>query len=178
MGAASYIPNYTIDDYLLWEGDWELWDGVPVAMSPRPAFRHQRISRNLLVELDSQLRAEPCQEACEAICEVDWHVEETTVVTPDLIITCREEEGNALTKRPEFAAEILSPSTRQKDLVSKRDLYASEGVPFYLILDPEDQSALLLELGEDGTYREIPADSKFELHPGCQIQLTIEPLFA
>ena len=143
-----------------------------------PAFRHQRISRNLLIDLDTQLRVEPCEEVCEAICEVDWHINETTIVTPDLIITCREDEENVLTKRPDFAAEILSPSTRQKDLVAKRELYASEGVPFYLILDPEDQSALLLELGDDGAYREIPPESPFEPHPGCQIQLKVAPLFA
>jgi Uma2 family endonuclease len=83
-----------------------------------------------------------------------------------------------LKKRPEFVSEILSPSTRQKDLVAKRELYASEGVPFYLILDPEDNSALLLELGEDAAYREIAPESSFELHPGCQIQLSIGPLFA
>ena len=28
MGEISYRPRYTIADYLLWEGDWELWDGI------------------------------------------------------------------------------------------------------------------------------------------------------
>ncbi len=32
--APQFIPHYTIDDYQLWEGDRELWNGVAVAMTP------------------------------------------------------------------------------------------------------------------------------------------------
>lgn len=39
--AIRYIPTYTVADYERWEGEWELWDGVPVAMSSAPIFRHQ-----------------------------------------------------------------------------------------------------------------------------------------
>ena len=55
--------------------------------------------------------------------------------------------------------------------------YASNGVPFYLILDPEDCSALLLSLDPDGTYRELPPEDPFEIHPGCVLQLDVAPLF-
>ncbi len=39
--ALKYIPNYTLTDYRRWEGDWELWDGIPVSMSPSPFGTHQ-----------------------------------------------------------------------------------------------------------------------------------------
>lgn len=61
--------------------------------------------------------------------------------------------------------------------MAKRELYAANGVPFYLILDTEDKSALLLSLDSDGTYREIPPEAPFELHPGGLIQLSVAPLF-
>jgi Uma2 family endonuclease len=178
MGAVSYIPRYSVDDFLQWEGEWELWDGVPVSMSPAPGFFHQSVGSQLIAQLVDLLHSDDCEGSCRAVYESDWHLEKDTVVRPDVMVVCGDPGGKWLKKRPEFTAEILSPSTRQKDLVAKRELYASEGVPHYLILDPEDKSALLLQLGEDGTYREIAPESSFELHPGCKVELSIGPLFA
>ena len=93
------------------------------------------------------------------------------------MVICEKPTGQWIEKRPELAVEILSPSTRQKDLVAKRELYAANGVPYYLILDPEDKSALLLSLGGDGAYREIPPEEPFELHPGYRLEFRIAPLF-
>jgi hypothetical protein len=38
--AARYSPNYTIKDYRQWQGDWELWRGIAVAMTPSPFGKH------------------------------------------------------------------------------------------------------------------------------------------
>ncbi len=178
MAIVSYRPHYSVEDYLGWEGDWELWDGIPVAMSPAPNFFHQSVAGALYFQLSTQLRENAsCPGRCQAIYECDWHVDSSTVVRPDIFITCEPPEGSWLTKRPEFIAEILSPSTREKDLVAKRELYAVNGVPHYLVLDPENRSALLLALDEDGTYRELAPDSPFEIHPGCQLRIEVAPLF-
>lgn len=178
MPAVPYIPRYKIEDYLLWEGDWELWDGVPVAMAPAPNFNHQLLGTRLLSKIHSQLEAEPCEDRCAAVYECDWHVNAETVVRPDIMVVCDRPSGKWVENSPQMAVEILSPSTRSKDLVQKRELYASSGVPFYLILDPDEKSALLLQLDEEGTYREIPPAEPFELHPGCRIQLDPPALFA
>lgn len=29
----AYLPHYRYDDYLLWEGEWELIDGIAYAMA-------------------------------------------------------------------------------------------------------------------------------------------------
>jgi Uma2 family endonuclease len=177
MAVVSYKPNYCIEEYLLWEGDWELWDGIPVAMSPAPNFFHQSVGMRLGAVLVNQLSSSSCPDACIAVYESDWHVDANTVVCPDLMVVCEKPTGQWVERRPELAAEILSPSTRKKDLVAKRELYAANGVPFYLILDPEDRSALLLSLDPDGTYRELPPEDPFEIHPGCVLQLEVAPLF-
>ena len=31
-----YKPRYTVDDYESWAGDWELWQGTAIAMTPSP----------------------------------------------------------------------------------------------------------------------------------------------
>lgn len=178
MPAVAYKPKYKIEDYLGWEGEWELWDGIAVSMSPSPDFFHQSVGSNLLSQIFSQLSIESCPAECAAIYECDWHVNDLTVVRPDVMIVCEKPEGRWVEKRPEFVAEILSPSTRHKDLTAKRELYAVNRVPFYLVVDPEEKSATLLKLDEEGTYRDLPPEEAFELHPGCSLKLSVAPLFA
>lgn len=36
----EYLPNYSYDDYVLWEGDWELIYALPSAMAPTPMIKH------------------------------------------------------------------------------------------------------------------------------------------
>jgi len=169
MPAISYLPRYTIADYLRWEGDWELWDGIPVSMAPCPKLPHQRTSRAIFRQVDEPLQREPCDHGCEAFYETEWHANEHTVVCPDLLVVCPAPEGDWITEAPDLIAEILSESTRDKDLVQKRELYAVEGVAFYLIADPEGARATLLRLDGEGTYREIPAGEPFDLQPGCTV---------
>ena len=90
----------------------------------------------------------------------------------------KKPSGHWVERRPEHAREILSPSTRQKDLVAKRERHAANGVPYYLIRDPEDRSALLLSLDADGTYCELPPEDPSEIHSVCAVQLEVAPLFA
>jgi hypothetical protein len=45
--AGKILPHYTYDDYVHWEGKWELIDGIPYAMSPAPVPKHQVVSNNL-----------------------------------------------------------------------------------------------------------------------------------
>jgi hypothetical protein len=40
--APRYEPCYTVEDYRHWEGRWELWNGVPVPMTPSPFGRHAK----------------------------------------------------------------------------------------------------------------------------------------
>ena len=49
--ADKYRPNYNYRDYVLWEGRWELIDGMPYAMSPLPIRDHQDINLNLAILL-------------------------------------------------------------------------------------------------------------------------------
>jgi len=46
--SAQLLPRYTYEDYKLWEGDWELLEGVPSAMAPSPF-----LSINLLYQRSS-----------------------------------------------------------------------------------------------------------------------------
>ena len=176
MAKPVYIPQYSVSDYLLWEGDWELWSGIPVAMSPSPNFRHQKIGSRILVAMNRQLSEDPCQDKCLAIYEMDWHVDSDTVVRPDVMVLCEEPDGDFVEKPPALVVEILSPATRDKDLTAKKDLYSSKGVKYYLIFDPERNEAQFLEL-DKGTYRETSSHKELILDDTCRILMDVDSIF-
>ena len=51
MPTEKAIEYYTYDDYLHWEGKWELIGGIPMAMPPSPVIKHQAIAAKILNEI-------------------------------------------------------------------------------------------------------------------------------
>ncbi|WP_302117794.1 hypothetical protein [Allorhodopirellula heiligendammensis] len=47
LAAGKLLPRYTIADYQHLKGDWELWDGFAIVMSPSPFGGHQTIATRL-----------------------------------------------------------------------------------------------------------------------------------
>jgi Uma2 family endonuclease len=132
--SPKYLPYYTYADYATWKGDWELWHGVPVAMTPSPLGRHQWIAGEISYQFKNSLRKE-CQD-CFVLMETDWIVADDTVVRPDVVIVCGEFPERHIMAPPRLIVEILSPTTEEKDRTAKRDLYAFQAVEYYLIVDP------------------------------------------
>lgn len=67
--------------------------------------------------------------------------DDINVVEPDLMVL-REPEKDVNEKdrykgTPELAVEILSPSTRSKDMVKKLDLYMESGMKEFWCVDPK-----------------------------------------
>ncbi len=176
--AIKYAPRYTIEDYRLWQGDWELWGGIAIAMTPSPFGRHQAILVALVSELRAVLREGGCQ--ATALVELDWIVSNETVVRPDVIVVCGAAPEKHLEQAPTLIAEILSPSTRQNDLTYKRDLYASQGVGTYLIVDQDAKTIEQLSLRQDGSYESVDVTTRLELTlcDHCAIGVDLESLFS
>jgi len=152
MAAVDYdsFCYYTYSDYLGWEGAWELIDGVAYAMSPAPYPKHQRVVARVWKELDANLDCS--SENCEVyVSPVDWKVDETTVVQPDIALFCEEAEGQFFSKTPPIVVEVLSKATALKDVTTKKELYEKQGVLFYLIIEPNSEVADVFKL-EDGKY--------------------------
>lgn len=174
MAIPRFIPSYTVEDYRLWEGQWELWSGVPVAMSPSSGRAHQRLGLKLLDLFSSELKRVGCAD-CELLYEIDWIAAQDTVFRPDLVITCDGQETPHLATPPVLAVEILSPSTRSRDLLYKREAYETLGVRYYLIADPDSRTLNLLEL-RGGRYDQSKAP-ELRLHEGCVISPNFQTLF-
>ena len=146
------LPHYSYDDYVQWEGRWELIYGVAHAMSPSPSITHQSISQHIASQLERAL--ENCQE-CHALLPVDWKIDEETTVQPDNLVVCGELEKTAyLSKTPTLIFEVLSKSTAHKDRTTKFKLYEREGVRHYVIVDPKESIAKVYRL-QDGRYIKV-----------------------
>jgi Uma2 family endonuclease len=151
------LPRYTYDDYVQWEGRWELIYGVAHAMSPSPSIEHQSISQHIASQLERAI--ENCQE-CYALLPVDWKIDEETTVQPDNLVVCGElEKTTYLSKTPTLIFEILSNSTAHKDRTTKFKLYEREGVRHYVIVDPKESIAKVYGLHE-GRYIKVLDASK------------------
>jgi len=173
--SVAYIEHYTVKDYNLWEGDWELIDGKPYAMAPSPMVTHQSINGNIFLHLDELL--DECQE-CQPFFEIDWFVSSDTVVRPDTLVICYEPDEK-LTKKPEIIFEVVSPSTVAKDERVKFDIYEREGVRYYIIVYPEEKVAKAYEL-KDGRYIKMGdySDEKtlFRL-PSCDLEFDFSKIW-
>lgn len=177
--AVRYLPNYTADDYRTWEGDWELWDGVPVCMSPSPTTKHQLAAGNLLTILKAAIR-ENSDCHCFVLYETDWHVNKNTVVRPDISVLCDGLPEPFIDYPPALITEVLSPSTADKDRTAKRQLYEQQRVTLYLLIDPDSESVELLNLTESG-YTPQPLDDeclKLKWTEECSATVKVSDLFA
>ncbi len=161
------LPHYVYEDYERWEGRWELVYGIPYAMSPSPVYRHQRVSDQIVVQLHTILKE--CKE-CQAVSALDWIIAEDTVVCPDVMVICDKVVGKYPTKSPAMIFEILSPSTSKKDKNLKYQLYESQGVKYYILVDLDNTHAEVYEL-KNGYQKVIQTQNDkvlFDLNE-CQI---------
>jgi len=173
------LPHYTYEDYARWEGKWELIKGIPFAMTPSPVIEHQRLITKIIRYLGELL--DECS-GCEALLPVDWQITEDTVVQPDVLVVCHENEDIGivkLEKTPVMVFEVLSPSTARKDRVVKYQLYENAGVKYYCILDPDAGSAQVFTLEKEkfGKGEEFNNGlMEFDFGP-CQIKFDFGRIF-
>jgi Uma2 family endonuclease len=142
------IEYYTYDDYIHWEGNWELIDGVPMAMAPSPMITHQALSMEMAFELKSN--SKDCKN-CLVIAEEDWKIDENTVLKPDVVLICDEPNEAYITKAPEIIVEVISKSTAKRDEKHKFKIYEAEKVKYYILVYPNDLKAKIYKL-EDKNY--------------------------
>lgn len=84
--AIKILPHYTYEDYIHWEGKWEIIDGVPYAMSPAPVPYQQIVSANLSAEFRMQLKK--CDK-CQVMQPVDYIIKDDIILQPGMLIVCK-----------------------------------------------------------------------------------------
>jgi Uma2 family endonuclease len=171
------IPHYSINDYNHWEGDWELINGYPYAMSPSPLPKHQFTSKQFVFALEGALRENKQTCNCSVYFETDWIINEETIVRPDIMIVCGHINPDDFVRIPPvLIVEIFSPATRLKDRNLKFNLYQQCGVKYYLMADPDAKTIEPFEL-VNNSYVEMKNGLQFALTKTCIITITSEQIF-
>ena len=167
--------QYSYKDYTLWEGDWEMINGYPFAMSPSPKRTHQLFSTAFGSEVRNLLKANKPGCNCDVYIELDWIVNENTVVRPDCMVVCGDFTEDYLTFPPQLILEVSSHDTRIRDRNTKYNLYQMYGVKYYIIADCDKETIEIFEL-TDNKYKQTDT-KQFNLTPTCSINFDVFVLF-
>jgi Uma2 family endonuclease len=137
MGFPAWNSPLTIEDLEKLPDNGlrhELLDGHFV-MNPPPAVRHNRVVDNLRRQLQAC-----CDAAGFLVLENQGVDLGEDVVVPDLTVYREDapiERGIYLDGADALlVVEVISPSTRKMDRITKPVKCASHGVPLYLLVDP------------------------------------------
>jgi Uma2 family endonuclease len=148
--AVKILPHYTYEDYRIWEGRWELIEGIPYSMSPSPVPGHQSAAGKFFFMFTQELIQKKC--TCKAYLPLDYHLSDDTILQPDVLIVCKPVTKKYLDFPPALVVEVLSPATAMKDRNSKFYLYESQKIPYYLIVDADKQEVEIYKLNSEGKY--------------------------
>jgi Uma2 family endonuclease len=178
------LPTYkmTVDDFLVWaaaqEGRWELFDGVPVAMSPERAI-HGRVKLRVANALQRAIDASglPCQVLLDCVAvRVDRH----RSYQPDVLVHCGDPvpDDTLEVANPIVVVEVLSPSNAMQDLRDKLvGYFLVPSIMHYLIVDPDDRLVIHHARGSEAIATRIVRDgSSLKLEPPG-MEMTVAEFF-
>ena len=175
---AIEIQQLTVEQYLALEAESEIrHEYIDGAIFPMTGgtWKHDIIVMNMTEALIAQLSGSNCR-----LCSSNMRVGLSSMryVYPDLSAVCGEAEtGNGTTTllNPIFVLEVTSPSSIERDRVSKVELYgAVPSIEGYLILDQERVFAQWYTRAESGWHLRQYTDlaDEIELSPlGCRLAL-------
>jgi Uma2 family endonuclease len=141
MAETADRKHWTYEDYLRLPDDGKRYEIVrgDLIVSPSPRWRHQRIAFLLGHHIERYAGPRGLGQCVAA--STDVVLANDSVVQPDVQFISTERlrivEKGPVVGPPDFAAEILSESSKKYDTVTKRQLYAEHGVREYWIVDPE-----------------------------------------
>jgi len=173
----------TVDEFLAWaegrEGRWELYNGVPYAMSPERT-RHAKVKLAAHMALLKAIRKAGVQ--CHLLPDgVGVRISRHVMHIPDaLVYSGPELPDDAIeVPNPVILVEVASPSTRKFDDTVKLDGYFSlPSVHHYLIVDPQGPPVIHHRRQAEGPIlRSIVHEGTLTLSPPG-IELEVAEMFA
>lgn len=99
---------------------------------------HSAVIINFVNMVYNQLKDSTCRVYSDNV-QYRWKMNDGSekTVIPDASINCRTKsrKGNSFINAPQFVLEVLSPSTAKYDKTEKKEIYRSEEIPEYWIID-------------------------------------------
>ena len=184
MGYALRDERHSrYGDYRRWPDDlrYELINGAAYLMAPAPTTDHQTVVLELAFQVRTALEGARCRillapvdvllpHGGEADDEVD------TVLQPDLLVVCDPAKVvmHGVRGAPDWAVEVLSPSSAGHDQTIKLAAYERAGVREYWLVHPGDRVLTVYRAGADGygkpDIQELSGETAVGVLPGVTVR--------
>lgn len=144
---------YTIDDiYALPDGERaELIDGEIYYMAP-PSRTHQRISGKLYQIIANYIDSKGGKcEIYAAPFAVFLNDDDINYLEPDISVICDQSklDDKGCHGAPDWVIEVVSPSSKPRDYMTKLFKYRNAGIREYWIVDPDKQITMVYGFEKD-----------------------------
>ena len=147
-GAWVYEDLFSLPD----GKRYEIIEGTLYEM-PAPSWNHQLVILNLLLLLAPVVQALGGKIVPSPL---DVFFPGADPVEPDIVVILPGSQavggGRGVAGAPDLLIEVLSPSTRLHDLLTKRALYGRAGVREYWLVDPEQRAVEILTIDRDALH--------------------------
>lgn len=160
---------------------YQLVDG-DLLMSPAPTFWHQELIARLFWEVRGFVEQ---HRLGKALCApLDVILSDEDVFQPDIVFVSVKRKSaivpEGIRGTPDLCVEVLSPSSRDLDLKTKRRLYARYGLPELWIVDPDANTLQVFRLQEDPNNAAAVLTSKDTLTTSLlpEFSMKLDKLFA
>lgn len=145
--------EFTLEDYYALPEDQqaELIDGVIYDMTA-PALTHQQAMVFLVRIIGDHIISHKGKCVLSAApTDVRLDLDDRTMVQPDVLVVCERKQliRRRVEGAPDLVIEILSPSTRRKDLHIKSGKYARAGVGELWLVDLRDRRIIVYEFDQE-----------------------------
>lgn len=151
--ASKRQGEYTVEDYYALPDEMrvELIDGVIYNMSS-PTSNHQFIAGEIYRQIANFIRENKgkCRPMISPV-DVRLNCDDKTMVQPDVLILCDQSKltNRGITGAPDFILEVLSPSTKRKDCITKLEKYREAGVKEYWMIDPHKKKVIVYRFEQE-----------------------------
>jgi prevent-host-death family protein len=151
------------------EQRYELIDGELYLLAS-PLFKHQVAANEVFVNFYNWFKGKKCRPLTSPF-DVKLYnkakkfEDDPNVVQPDVLVMCDEEnvaESGKYEGIPTLVVEVLSKSSRSKDMLKKLNLYMNSGVLEYWLIDTQHKQVLVYSFKDRSIY-----DSTFYMADMC-----------
>ena len=177
--VVSLPRRYSIEDYEQLPDDgprYELIDGVLIEM-PSPTTIHQWIAGLLYQAIVAVVMRDRLGRVFFA--PLDVELLDDRVVQPDVLFISSARSGVITDARivgaPDLVVEISSRSTRDRDLIGKRNAYLDAGIREYWFVDIDEQTLTVWVAG-DREWTAIAADERGHARSTVLPGLAVDPV--
>jgi prevent-host-death family protein len=139
------------------ENRFELIDGEVYQLAS-PSFQHQRIIGEIFNQIYQWSQGKKCKPVTAPFDVTLLKEESQNIVQPDIVVVCDPEKIDDQGRYhgiPTLVVEVLSETTRSKDMLKKLNLYMACGVGEYWIANPWNREGYIYSFasGEIRNYR-------------------------